>query len=326
MIIITGAAGFIGSCLLRKLNDERITDILLVVDFSNPAKADNLKGKIFAAAVDRQDFLLQLPRYLARASFVFHLGARTDTTEQNTAVFDQLNLHYSQSLWQACTEAGVPLVYASSAATYGDGRLGYEDSHELVPLLQPLNPYGVSKNEFDRWALQQAVSNADEAPPRWAGLKFFNVYGPNEYHKARMASVIFHTFHQIRETGSMRLFRSHRPGIADGEQKRDFIYVRDVVEVCWFLLQNKAPDGLYNVGTGTARTFLDLATATFHAMGLEPRIAFIDTPWDIRESYQYYTCANVGKLRQAGFNCHFCSLESGIEEYVKQYLLPEKHW
>lgn len=326
MIIITGAAGFIGSCLLRKLNDENITDILLVDDFSNPAKADNLKGKIFAAALDRQDFLHQLPHYLARASFVFHLGARTDTTEQNTAVFDQLNLHYSQSIWQACTEAGVPLVYASSAATYGDGRLGYEDSHELVNQLQPLNPYGLSKNDFDRWVLQQAASSPEKAPPRWAGLKFFNVYGPNEYHKARMASVIFHTFRQIRETGGMRLFRSHRPGIADGEQKRDFICVRDVVEVCWFLLQNKAPDGLYNVGTGTARTFLDLATATFHAMGLEPRIAFIDTPEDIRESYQYYTCANVGKLQQAGFNRDFCSLESGIEEYVKHYLLPEKHW
>jgi ADP-L-glycero-D-manno-heptose 6-epimerase len=326
MIIITGAAGFIGSCLLRKLNDEHITDILLVDDFSNPAKTANLHEKAFTAAVDRQEFLHRLPQHLRRAHFVFHLGARTDTTEQNAAVFDQLNLRYSQSLWQACTEAGVPLVYASSAATYGDGRLGYEDSHELVSQLQPLNPYGVSKNDFDRWALQQADINAEKAPPRWAGLKFFNVYGPNEYHKARMASVIFHTFHQIRKTGSMRLFRSHRPDIADGEQKRDFIYIRDVVEVCWFLLQNKAPNGLYNVGTGQARTFLDLATATFHALGLKPDISFIDTPQDIRQSYQYYTCANVGKLRQAGFTRNFCSLESAIEEYVRHYLLPEAHW
>ena len=321
MIVITGAAGFIGSCLARKLNDEGYKNLVLADDFSRTDKARNWREKARIAAVRRDGLFPWLERMGEEVSFVFHLGARTDTTEQDTAVFDELNLHYSQRMWEYCAERAIPLVYASSAATYGGGEQGYDDAHELVEKLAPLNPYGRSKNDFDAWALQQS-----KAPPFWAGLKFFNVYGPNEYHKGRMASVVFHAFHQIRKTGSMKLFRSHRPDVADGHQSRDFIYVRDVVEVMWFLFGATAPSGLYNVGTGRARTFLDLTTATFRALQLEPKIEFIDTPVDIRDTYQYFTEARMDKLRQAGYDRPFQSLEEGAREYVQQYLLPNEVW
>ena len=271
--------------------------------------------------MDRSVFPQWLAENGASVDFVFHIGARTDTTEQDTAIFDRLNLNYSKSIWQSCTTHGIPLVYASSAATYGIGDKGYQDAHDIVEELAPLNPYGRSKNDFDIWALQQTAS-----PPRWAGLKFFNVYGPNEYHKGRMASVIFHTARQIKQTGGMRLFRSHKEGIADGHQSRDFVYVKDVVDVCYFLFQQNFPNGLYNLGTGKARTFLDLATNTFLAMGLEPNISFIDTPADIRDTYQYFTEASMAKLRSIGYKSDFYSLEDGIADYVKKYLIEEKIW
>jgi ADP-L-glycero-D-manno-heptose 6-epimerase len=250
--------------------------------------------------------------------FIFHIGARTDTTEFNMAVFDELNLDYTKKVWQACTRYGIPMLYASSAATYGDGTLGYDDTDaSLIDKLQPLNPYGVSKNEFDKWALQQTA-----APPRWYGLKFFNVFGPNEYHKGRMASVVFHAFNQVTSgPGTVKLFRSHNPAYADGGQLRDFIYVKDVVDVLYFLMQQTAPSGIYNLGTGRARTFLDLATAVFTALNLPPAIEFIDTPADIRDKYQYFTEAGMGKLRAAGYEKPFYTLEEGIEEYVQGYLL-----
>jgi len=247
--------------------------------------------------------------------FVFHIGARTDTAEFDTAVFDRLNLGYSKEVWNACAGHAIPLLYASSAATYGLGEYGYEDSHEIVEKLKPLNPYGVSKNEFDKWALQQK-----NCPPFWAGMKFFNVYGPNEYHKGRMASVIFHAFHQIRQTGRMKLFRSHKPEFKDGEQKRDFIYVKDVTDALYFMVEKRPASGLYNLGSGQARTFLDLTKATFRAMNLEPVIEFVDTPADIRDKYQYFTEANMEKLRRAGYQKTFYSLEQGVGEYVKKYL------
>ncbi|MCL4170285.1 UNVERIFIED_CONTAM: hypothetical protein GTU68_030876, partial [Idotea baltica] len=228
---------------------------------------------------------------------------------------------YSKAVWQACTAHQIPLVYASSAATYGIGDKGYDDRHDIVNELEPLNPYGRSKNDFDSWALQQ-----DKMPPRWAGLKFFNVYGPNEYHKGRMASVIFHTVRQIKKTGGMKLFRSHKAGIENGHQSRDFVYVKDVVEVCDFLYQNEFPNGLYNLGTGLARTFLDLATNTFLAMNLTPNISFIDTPADIRDTYQYFTEANMDKLRSIGYDRPFHSLEEGVKDYVSQYLVEEEIW
>lgn len=321
MIVVTGAAGFIGSCLVRKLNEEGHADLLLVDDFSQMDKMANLGGKKRAQEMDRMVFPDWLAQNGSAVDFIFHIGARTDTTEQSTAIFDRLNLNYTKLIWQSCTDHGIPLVYASSAATYGLGDQGYDDDHEIVKALKPLNPYGRSKNDFDIWALEQATS-----PPRWAGLKFFNVYGPNEYHKGRMASVIFHTSRQIKQTGGMKLFRSHKEGIADGHQSRDFIYVKDVVNVCYFLFQQAFSNGLYNLGTGQARTFLDLASNTFRAMGLAPKISFIDTPADIRDTYQYFTEANMAKLRSIGYDAPFYSLEEGIVDYVKNYLIEERIW
>lgn len=319
MIVVTGAAGFIGSCTVRKLNDEGHINLILADDFSREDKNRNLQGKQYIARVHRDDLFDWIDRMHSSISFIFHLGARTDTTEQDVAVLDRLNLNYSKEIWKRCAAYNIPLVYASSAATYGLGTHGYEDRHDIVPSLRPLNPYGDSKNDFDIWALQQT-----QTPPSWVGLKFFNVYGPNEYHKGRMASVIFQTARQIKSTGSMKLFRSHRPDFTDGGQKRDFIYVKDVVSIEYFLLTHRVPNGLYNVGTGAARTFLDLATNTFQSMGLEPAISFIDTPEDIRDTYQYFTEANMDKLRQAGYTNPFYTLEAGIQDYVQHYLLEER--
>ena len=321
MIVITGAAGFIGSCLVRKFNLEGRRDLLLVDDFSREDKHRNLLAKQFVGKMDRKEFLRRLDQWGPDIDFIVHMGARTDTTEQDTRIFDELNLHYSQRIWETCVQFDIPLIYASSAATYGLGELGYTDAHDIVSDLKPLNPYGRSKNDFDAWALQQA-----EKPPYWVGLKFFNVYGPNEYHKGRMASVIFHTNRQIQERGEMKLFRSHRPDFENGHQKRDFVYVKDVAEVIWFLFQNRVENGLYNLGTGTARTFLDLARNTFIAQGLEPKISFIDTPEDIRDTYQYFTEANMEKLLKAGYDKGFHTLEEGIQDYVQTYLKADKVW
>lgn len=315
MIIVTGAAGFIGSRLIDKLNQENFNDIIAVDKFDNPAKNKNLENKKIRKKVDREAFFDWLSLHHETVEFIFHIGARTDTTEFDWDIFQKLNLDYSKSIWQHCVEYQIPLVYASSAATYGLGEKGYRDDEALIHELKPLNPYGESKNEFDKWALKQS-----DKPFFWAGLKFFNVYGPNEYHKGRMASVVFHAYNQIKETGAMKLFRSHRPDIEDGEQKRDFIYVRDLVDVCYFLMHHRQDSGIYNLGTGKARTFLDLAHAVFKAMGKPPRIDFIDTPSDIRDKYQYFTEADMEKLRSIGYTRAFTSLEAGVEDYVKGYL------
>ncbi len=321
MIVITGAAGFIGSCLLSKLNNKGFRDIILVDDFTNGSKNMNILNKAYRDRVDRMMFIEWLDSHHGDIDFVFHIGARTDTAEFDMSVFDLLNLNYSKSLWLSCTRYGIPLVYASSAATYGMGEFGYADDHTLVEKLKPLNPYGVSKNEFDKWVLQQT-----ETPPFWAGLKFFNVYGPNENHKGRMASVIYHTYKQIRETGSMSLFRSHRPDVEDGKQRRDFIYVKDITRICLFLMQNMPENGIYNAGTGEARTFLDLATLTFQSMHVKTDISFIDTPEDIRDKYQYFTQAEMEKLRNAGYQQPFYSLEEGIDEYLQAYLIAGSYY
>lgn len=318
MIIVTGAAGFIGSCLVGELLRAGYTDIVAVDDFSRSDKDRNLAGKN-AQRIDRKDFLAWLDEHQQLVQFIFHLGARTDTTEFDHRIFDELNVRYSQEVWKRCVRYGIPLVYASSAATYGDGSLGYADDHALVPQLKPLNPYGESKNTFDRWVLAQ-----EEAPYFWAGLKFFNVYGPNEYHKGRMASVIFHAFKQIGATGGMKLFRSHRPDFKDGEQLRDFVYVKDVCSVCIWLMEQRRHSGIYNLGSGKARTFLDLARATFVAMGRPEQITFIDTPADIRDKYQYFTEARMDKLRSAGYALPFSTLEQGVADYVANYLLPDR--
>jgi ADP-L-glycero-D-manno-heptose 6-epimerase len=317
MIVVTGAAGFIASCLVSRLNAANFNDIVVVDNFAIEKKLPNIQGKKLREYVDREEFFGWLDQHHEQVEFVFHLGARTDTAEQDPAIFDLLNLNYSKQMWLACVRYNLPLVYASSGATYGDGRLGYSDQDDALPLhLRPLNPYGDSKNDFDAWALAQP-----EKPYFWAGLKFFNVYGPNEYHKGRMASVILHAFRQIRENGSMQLFRSHNPEYVDGGQMRDFVYVKDVVGVCYFLLHHRTHSGLYNLGTGQARTFMDLALNTFTAMGLPPDIRFRDTPEDIRDTYQYFTEADMRKLRSIGYDRPFASLEEGIRDYVQGYLV-----
>jgi ADP-L-glycero-D-manno-heptose 6-epimerase len=321
MIIITGAAGFIGSCLLSKLNNKGVRDLVLVDDFSNGSKNMNILNKAYRDRVDRMLFFEWLDEHHAEVEFIYHIGARTDTAETDAGIFERLNLAYTKSVWNACVQYQIPLVYASSAATYGLGEFGYEDAHGIVEKLQPLNPYGVSKNEFDKWALKQ-----EQQPPFWAGLKFFNVYGPNEYHKDRMASVIFHAYRQIHETGTMKLFRSHNPEFEDGKQKRDFIYVKDVVKILIYFFVNRNQSGIFNVGTGEARTFLDLATNTFYSMRKEPDIRFVDTPEDIRDTYQYFTEAKMDKLRAAGYTDPFHSLEEGIEAYVQEYLAGNTYY
>jgi len=320
MIIVTGAAGFIGSGLISRLNQEGFSSIIAVDDFSKIEKAENLAGKTIKERVERSSFFEWLDKNNQDVEFIFHIGARTDTTEFDKNIFDELNLNYSKEIWEKCVAYQIPLVYASSAATYGLGELGYDDNESVIPQLKPLNPYGDSKNDFDIWALQQ-----EKKPFFWAGLKFFNVYGPNEYHKGRMASVIFHAFNQIKATEKMKLFRSHNPNFKDGEQMRDFIYVKDLIEVCLFFMHHRKDSGIYNLGSGKARTFKDLVTSTFLAMDKTPDISFIDTPEDIRDKYQYFTQANMSKLRSIGFTRPFHSLEEGVSEYVKDYLSSGSH-
>lgn len=325
-IVVTGAAGFIGSVFVQYLNEQGFHQLLLVDDFGVEEKRKNWEQKQFIKVIERQSFIALLDNGEFEVDAIVHLGARTDTTEFNYAIHEELNLNYSKSLWNYATQKKIPFIYASSAATYGAGEHGYDDNHDIVNQLTPLNPYGVSKNEFDKWALTQS-----NQPLSWTGLKFFNVYGPNESHKARMASVIFHSFNQIKQTGLVKLFKSHKEGFKDGEQLRDFVYVKDLVKVIgWMLHQMMSnswdgnKNGLYNLGTGKARSFYDLAANTFKAQGLAPNIEFIDMPLDIRDKYQYFTEANMAKLRAAGFTAPFYSLEDGVNDYVANYLLPAK--
>jgi len=320
MIIVTGAAGFIGSCLISRLNEANFNAIIAVDKFDNANKNKNLEGKKLLEKVDRDLFVQWLDNNYKEVDFIFHLGARTDTTEFDFALLERLNTNYSKQVWQQCVKYQIPLVYASSAATYGLGENGYDDDETIIPQLIPLNPYGISKNEFDKWVLEQ-----EQKPFFWAGLKFFNVYGPNEYHKDRMASVIWHAYNQISNNGKMKLFRSHHQDYKDGEQKRDFIYVKDAIEVCYFLMHHRRDSGIHNLGTGKARTFLDLTRTTFQALDAAEIIEFIDTPEDIREQYQYFTQANMDKLRLFGYEKPFWSLETGIRDYVQNYLIESKY-
>lgn len=313
MIVVTGAAGFIGSRLIHKLNSEGYNYLVAVDKFDNPEKNKHLEGANILLHVDRDDFIDWLDTHEQEIEFIFHLGARTDTTEFDYELLWKLNTNYSKQLWEKCVQYQIPLVYASSAATYGAGELGYKDDESLIPQLQPLNPYGESKNEFDKWVLQQ-----EEQPFFWAGLKFFNVYGFGEHHKGRMASVIWHAYHQIKKSGKMRLFRSHHPDFKDGEQMRDFVFVEDVAEVCFWLMHHRQSSGIYNLGSGKARTFKALVTGVFSSLGLTPQIEFIDTPADIRDKYQYFTEADMSKLKAIGYPHSFTELEEGVERYVQQ--------
>jgi len=361
-IVVTGAAGFIGSCLAGYLNAAGYPNLILVDDFSRADKEPNLAGKKYAAKIEREIFFEWIQKENPEIGFIYHIGARTDTTEFDYSIHEHLNVEYSKKIWNHCAQNQVPLVYASSAATYGAGELGYEDSNEIIEHLKPLNPYGLSKNEFDKWVLRQAqddkklrqaqddkklrqaprtrslreaqddISANSKVPPMWAGLKFFNVYGPNEYHKGRMASVIFHAYNQVIEKGVVKLFRSHKKGFRDGEQLRDFIYVKDVLKICsWFLECFKrdprsTKSGIYNVGTGVARTFNDLVTTTFKGIDRVPVIQYIDMPGDIRDTYQYYTKAEMKKIRAAGYNDKMFTLEEGVDDYVRNYLSQKKYW
>jgi ADP-L-glycero-D-manno-heptose 6-epimerase len=320
-IVVTGAAGFIGSCAAEKLHELGYSHIVGVDDFSKKEKFRNIAAKPYLAKIHRADFFSWLETNKMNVECVIHLGARTDTTETNWELLNNLNLSYSQQVWENCALYKIPLIYASSAATYGDGEYGYNDNHDIIEELKPLNLYGISKNEFDKWALKQ-----EKKPPFWAGLKFFNVYGPNEYHKKRMASVVFHSFNQIVADGKVKLFRSHRPDFTDGGQSRDFIYVKDVVDVIVFLLKTQAASGIYNLGTGQARSFLDLVKAVFKALNKEENIEFIDTPIDIRDKYQYFTEANMKKLRDLGYDKPFTSLEDGVYDYAANYLLKNENY
>lgn len=318
MIVVTGAAGFIGSYIVGKLNREGFKDIVLVDKFDDPLKFQNYQTKTYTELVDRDNFFEWLSVNEKFVQIIIHLGARTDTVGQEPEIYQILNLNYSQKIWKACVNFGLPLIYASSASTYGDGHQGFDDDETCIHKLHPLNLYARSKHDFDLWALKQ-----EQKPYFWAGLKFFNVFGPNEYHKDRMASVIFQAFNTIAETGRMDLFRSHRPDFNDGEQARDFIYVEDVVRVILFFLNHRNDSGIYNVGTGLARTYLSLVQAVFKSMKKDENVGFIDTPEDLRGKYQYYTCANIRKLREIGYSEPFFSLEDGIEDYVSNYLIPQ---
>jgi len=342
LIIVTGAAGFIGSCMVEYLNEKGFENLILVDDFGEEQKRINWESKKYTQIVERYNLFDWLETNDPKVDYVIHMGARTDTTEFNYAIHQELNVEYSKNIWKYCAAKQVPCIYASSAATYGAGELGYDDDHDIVDKLHPLNPYGVSKNEFDKLAVLQI-----HTPPFWAGLKFFNVYGPNEYHKGRMASVIFHSVNQVRKDGFVKLFKSHKKEFKDGEQLRDFIYVKDVVKIIYWMMEESAKQtikqhdtdagtftsytnplhsGIYNLGTGTARSFNDLVKATFHGLDLEPHIEYINMPEDIRDKYQYFTEANMHKLREAGYAEPFYTLEEGVDDYVRNYLSAGKIW
>lgn len=320
MIVVTGAMGFIGSAFVGWLNQMGRTDLIVVDDFYKWKKEKNLEGKRIHDWIHRDLFISYFEKMASQIDVVFHLGARTDTISEDQEIFDTLNLHYSQAIWRICTNANIPLVYASSAATYGDGSHGFSDDHGTISSLQPLNAYAWSKQNFDTWVLSQK-----ETPPQWHGLKFFNVYGPNEYHKARMASVIFHAFHQIKSSGSLRLFKSHRDDYTHGGQLRDFIYVKDVLAMVWNMYALKPASGIYNTGTGKARSFDDLGKACFAALGLTENIEYIDMPEDLREKYQYFTQAEMDKAQNADLPLPETSLEKGVQDYIRNYLVPGKY-
>ncbi|MCS6904118.1 MAG: ADP-glyceromanno-heptose 6-epimerase [Bacteroidia bacterium] len=321
MIVITGAAGFIGSCLATFLNLQGYKDLILVDDFSRTDKHKNFIQCQVRQLVERSVFFEWLQGKEKHIQFIIHLGARTDTTLQDKTTFEELNLQFSKNIWLACVQHYIPLIYASSAATYGKGEWGFDDDPQLLPRLAPQNAYACSKQQFDLWA-----STQKEQPFFWCGLKFFNVYGPNEYHKGRMASVIWHAFHQIKNTQKLKLFRSHHPDFRDGEQKRDFVYIKDVLSVIFHFMELRQHSGIYNLGTGQARSFLELAQIVFRNLELPPKIEFIDIPSDIRNSYQYYTAATTKRLRSTGYTAAFTSIEEGITEYIQEYLIPQRYY
>ena len=314
-VIVTGGAGFIGSCIVRTLNDMGIEDITIVDHICETDKWMNMRNKKYTEYINRDEFLEKLPEYAGKVTHIIHMGACSATTERNFDFLYKNNYEYTKTLWKFCTENQISFIYASSAATYGDGKEGFDDKED-IKRLRPLNGYGYSKQLFDLWAEKQTI-----APKQHVGFKFFNVYGPNEYFKGSMASVIFHSFNKINETGEMGLFKSYKEGYEDGGQLRDFVYVKDICKVVKFMIEHEEVSGLFNLGTGQARSFYDLATSTFKAMGLEPNIKYIEMPESLRAKYQYYTQANMEKLRSVGYADDFYSLEDGAKDYAQNYLM-----
>jgi ADP-L-glycero-D-manno-heptose 6-epimerase len=318
MIIVTGACGFIGSALLGKLQELGYGELIAVDDFSHALKLPNLENKNLKARIDREEFPDWLDEHAQKVQFVFHIGARTRTNEFDWDVLNHLNVDYSKRLWNTCTQFSIPLIYASSAATYGSGEFGFDDSPEVRSRLKPMNPYGESKQLFDLWAEERASEG--QHPPFWAGFKFFNVFGPNEYHKGRMASVVFHAFNQIKEKGEVSLFKSYREDYQDGGQRRDFVYVKDVLNVLIHFMENRKNSGIYNLGSGQAHTFLELATAVFEALNQVPNIKYVEMPEDIRGNYQYFTEASMNRVKNAGYSDSFWDFDQAIKDYVTGYL------
>ncbi len=320
-IVVTGGAGFIGSCLVKELNKNGRKDIIIVDNLGTSESWKNLVNLEYSDFISKNDFITQLEENkLKDIELILHIGACSSTTEKDAAYLMENNFRYSKRIFDFCAKNNCRLVYASSAATYGDGTLGYEDN--LLHELKPLNMYGYSKKIFDQYVL-----TTKDKPVQYVGLKFFNVYGPNEYHKGDMASVVFKGFNEITATGLLKLFKSYKEGVKDGEQKRDFIYIKDVVAVVLFMMDNKNVNGIFNVGTGKARTFYDLGKATFEALHKRGMIEFKEMPESLKEKYQYYTEANMKKLRSVGYTKEFFSLEDGVKDYVINYLSKNlKHY
>lgn len=320
MIIITGAAGFIGSALVKKFNDLGKKDLILVDRMRDGKKWMNLRGLKFYEFVHADEFIesdILSSIFDEGVEAIYHMGACSSTTEKNVDYLMKNNVEYTQILFRYATEYNVPICYASSAATYGDGELGYNDDEEMIYKLMPLNAYGYSKQLVDEWVLKQ-----ERVPDQWYGVKFFNVYGPNEYHKGSMSSVVYQAFNQIKDVGFVKLFKSYKEGYKNGEQLRDFVYVKDVVDAMISLIHydHEGKSGIYNLGTGKARSFLDLVKTTFKAMGIKEKIEFIEMPENLRDQYQYFTEAKMDKLHKALPHLKFHSLEEGIEDYVKNHL------
>lgn len=325
MIVITGGAGMIGSMIAWHLNTVLGRDDIVIVDrLTHAEQWQNLCHRRYANYLDKDELMPWLQDSgnsgASHIDAVIHMGAISATTERDFNKLVQDNIRYSQNLWSWCAEHDVPFLYASSAATYGGGEQGYDDDEGRIAALRPLNAYGYSKQFFDQWVLQQLREDLPR-PPQWCGFKFFNVYGPNEYHKERMASVVLHSFNQFRELATVKLFKSHLAGYEDGMQLRDFVYVKDAAAVVAHFLQHPDKSGIYNIGTGQARAFKDLATAVMTGMGSKPSITYIDMPQDLHGKYQYFTEANMTKLRAAGYTQPFLALEDGVRDYVQNYLM-----
>jgi ADP-L-glycero-D-manno-heptose 6-epimerase len=320
MIVVTGGAGFIGSAIAQELNQRGISNILMVDDLDHEEKKKNLNSVKYADLQSKTAFLnaIQSRSLKSPITALIHMGACSSTTETDQAFLTKNNFEYTRHLAEFCLEKGIRFIYASSAATYGDGTEGYLDDESQLDSLTPLNLYGDSKQRFDLWARDEKAFN------KIVGLKYFNVYGPNEYHKGDMQSLVRKGFFQIRKTGKMRLFKSYKPEYADGGQERDFLYIKDAVAMTLFFLDHSKIGGLFNVGSGTARNWNHLAKALFSALDKEPNIEYIDMPTSIRDQYQYHTQALMGKICKAGYDAPGTSLEDGIKDYVQNYLLPAK--